>query len=154
VIGRRRREPAPPAGITAAPRGTPGDFAQLLAVYGAVRFVIPRGYWCYLLIGNDGMPLYPGITRNLMRRLGEHLTDYGSRIADVRVIKCRSEHEARVLQFVFADRFDHCVETFLGTEKYEAYRAELERSAKNMDLPAHVTARHSVRTPARAQEAS
>ena len=124
-------------------------------MHGAVKFAIPRGYWCYILTGADGMPFRPGITSNLMRRLGEHLKAYGARIAGIQVIKCRSEHEARVLQFVFADRFDHCVEGFLGTEQYEAYRAELHRAARAMDLPAHVTARRAAHPAARDhQEAS
>ena len=145
---RRRRDPGPPAasGILPCPKGSAEDFAQLLAVHGAVRFAIPQGYWCYLLTGHDGLPFYPGITGNLMRRLGEHLKAHGNKIAGISVIQCRSEHEARVLQFVFADRFEPL---HRGVPRHRGLREVPGRPAPRGEGHGPARARH--RTPGRAR---
>lgn len=139
---RARPQPVPAPALPPGPKGSAADLAVQLAAFGAIRFAIPRGYWCYVLIDASGLPVYVGITGNLLRRLGEHLKAYGLRIAQIQVIKARTEHEARVTQLFLADRFEAGIENFLGTAEYERYRAELHRAARAMDLPAFVTARH------------
>jgi hypothetical protein len=123
-----------------APKGSVADLDAVLATLGAVRFVLPRGYWCYVLRDAAREPFYVGISGNLLRRTGEHVKAYGNKLAYVDVIRCRSEHEARVTQLMLADRFDGYLRNHLGTAEYERYRAELHRTAKAMDLPAHLTA--------------
>lgn len=54
----------------------------------------PHGYYVYLLWGDRRYrPLYVGQSRNVLRRIGQHVSDYGELINDVDVIPCDSQEE-------------------------------------------------------------
>ena len=140
--GIRRRVPGPapaPELATAHERGSVQDLAALLALLSFGRFAMPRGHWCYVLIQADGRPFWVGISGSLLGRLADHAKHYGNRIATVRVLHCRTEHEARVIQLMLIDRFEEHLANTLGTAKYEEFREAATRAAKFLDSPAHVT---------------
>lgn len=54
----------------------------------------PRGYFVYLLFGDDlDVPFYVGQSRNILGRLGTHAANHRGRISGVQLIRCDTVKE-------------------------------------------------------------
>jgi hypothetical protein len=138
-MARLRRAAARPPG-PAHPSPELAVAEQLLATLGAVRFVVPRGFWVYVLFEDEARarPFYVGMSGQVLGRLGTHADNHAARLADIWVIPCRDEHQARVTQIFLIDRLEGPLINVLGTAQYENYRREARRRARYLDSPEHV----------------
>jgi len=124
------------------PAGGPDDPDAWMAFLGAIRFEMVRTPAAYMLFEDRERqrPFYVGHSVNPARRLGEWLDKHGDRMADVWVIPCATEHEARVTQLMLIVKFEARLINVLGTTGYERQRAAAEHAAKYYDAPGHVRA--------------
>lgn len=62
--------------------------------------VTARGFYCYMLHGDDGAVLYVGRSQNILKRLGDHLHVKGRRavVDHVSIIPCVTEAEMKRLE--------------------------------------------------------
>jgi hypothetical protein len=140
-VSRPRRRPAVPAPAPPAPVPSRPDPAALLDTLGALRFAPVFGFWAYMLFEDTERqrPFYAGMSGHLCSRLGDHHDSWGGRLADIWVIPCTSEHQARVTQLMLIAHFEDQLTNVLGSKQYERYRAEAEHEAKLIDSPARLT---------------
>lgn len=134
------RRPAP-APVPAAP--VPGSAAAILAGLGAVEFVVPRGFWCYVL-WQGGVPLAAGAEAfyaghsepdHLARRLGDHIDKWGARLTGIHVVRCEDEHDMLLTELYLIRKLEaagHPLINNIGTRDYERRRRavqEMQQSA-------------------------
>jgi hypothetical protein len=143
------------------PAAPPDVTAALLASVGAIEFVVPRGYWAYVLWqgARPGRPgaqaFYAGHSEDdhLARRLGDHIDKWGARLAGISVARCEDEHDMLVTELYLIRKLEaagHPMINNIGTREYERRRRqvkELQQSAPYLGKVAVPEAEHPI-TPA------
>jgi hypothetical protein len=126
----RRTAPA----ATEVPPADPA--AAILASLGAVEFVVPRGFWVYVLWqgARPGEPgaeaFYAGHSEpdHLARRLGDHIGKWGARLAGVSVARCADAHDMELTELFLIRKLEaagHPMINNIGTADYERRRARV-----------------------------